>query len=461
MPAGDEPVIGVSIDSREDVSGKLFIAIRGERHDGHEFVPMAAARGSAIVMVEREIDLAAVGPRAGVLVVPDARRALLALAAWYRGSFTNCAVVAVTGSCGKTTTRRLIHAALSSTLDGTQSPKSFNNDIGVPLTLLAVKPSHRFVVVEVGINAVGEMQPLAEVVRPDVAVMTNVGPSHLEGLLDVDTVANEKLRLAHAVAPGGIAILHADSESLASADNLPASATWFGESAKATVRLQSRRVQGGRQVIWLFDGASFEIALAGRHNAVNALAAIAVARRLGLSDDAIARGLADAAPPPMRMQEERSGEIRIVNDAYNANPQSMIAGVETFLESLQPHERCVLVLGDMCELGASGPGLHENVGREIGRRIADFEHVIVHCVGELASDHLAATLRQSAPHAQVHCHAAMSERAADLVAATLRPGDAALLKGSRAMALEALIPAVHQRHAHRRAGAAVAEAVHE
>jgi UDP-N-acetylmuramoyl-tripeptide--D-alanyl-D-alanine ligase len=446
----DAPLHGVSIDSREAQPGSVFLAVQGANHDGHDFARAAVQRGASLAVVERDIDLTSLPGHVGVLRVASTRAALMQLAGWFRSTFTNTTVIAVTGSSGKTTTRQLIDGALGAALTGIASPKSFNNDLGVPLSLLAARPEHRYAVIEVGINAVGEMQPLADVVRPDVAVMTNIGDSHLEGLHDVQTVAREKLRLLSSLAKDGVAILHADSPALREAARSHANSVnviWFGESMEAQVRLADRGVDEHGPWLALADGARFRISLSGKHNAVNALAAIAVARHLGLTDETISKGLSDVAGLPMRMQEQMIHGIRIINDAYNANPQSMIAGVETFLESTTDEVRRVLVLGDMCELGAAGPSLHECVGKEVGDLLAGASPCVVHTVGELASRNLTNGLRERLPDAVGRSFSDMTPATADEIAASLEPGDAMFIKGSRAMALERLLPVIERRFA--------------
>jgi len=443
-PENDAPLAGVSIDSREELANTLFVAIRGETHDGHTFAGAAVERGAAMLLVDHDVHVRA---STCVLRVDDTRRALMQLAAWYRSTFTETTVIAVTGSAGKTTTRELIHAVLGAALPGVASPKSFNNDIGVPLSLLLVRAEHRYAVIEVGINAVGEMQPLAEIARPDIAVITNIGDSHLEGLHDVATVAREKLKLASALQPNGVAILHADSPALRDA-NLPScDITWFGESDRADVRLTHRGVDANGPWLALADGTRFQLALAGKHNAINALAAIAVAHRLGIDDAAIIAGLARRPNLPMRMQSQTIAGIDITNDAYNANPQSMIAGVQAFLEANPSAARYVFVLGDMCELGGAGPQLHASTARRLAEKIADIAGATVICVGELATRHMAPVLREAVPGASITTIGAMTPAQADEIAGTLQPGDAVFIKGSRAMALETFVDAVACRAA--------------
>lgn len=446
MPTDMTAFLGVSIDSREELAGKLFFAIRGETHDGHDFAGAAARAGARALLVDRAIPMDTLPRQVGVLLVKNTRAALAQLAAHYRQTFSQTLVVAVTGSAGKTTTRQLIHSTLRHSMPGIASPKSFNNDIGVPLTLLAVQPSHRYVVVEVGINAIGEMKPLADIVRPDVVVITNVGESHLEGLGDVHTVAREKLELARTLRPKGVAFLHADSsalrDGLMKSDFAIPEVIWFGEAAHSDVRLVWRQqTSGHRQTLSLADGSSFPLSLAGRHNAVNALAAIAIARRLGVSDDRIAHGLEHADSMPMRLQLESLGALTILNDAYNANPQSMLAGIDTFIECTPSATRRVFVLGDMLELGDTGPMLHERLGRELAHRITS-DRTLVVAVGPLMSGSMIPSLLGAQSQVKTHVCSSMSDATARTIASMLQSGDAILIKGSRSMQLERLLEVI-------------------
>lgn len=431
-------IAGLSIDTRTIRPGEAFLALRGERFDGHDFVREAVDRGAAIVIVEadRQIDLPRLG--VGVLETPNAAGALAAIATAHRRSLTDAKVVCITGSNGKTTTCRLLHAALSARLPGVVSAKSFNNHIGLPLTLLRATPEHRFVICEAGTSGPGEIAALTAIALPDVAVITSVGRAHLEGLIDLAGVAREKASIARGLGPAGRLIASADSPELLAELAGPALAgrtITFGRSEGARHRVASieRATVNERDgVSFLLDGARFEVALEGEHNACNAAAAILAARALGLDDGAIRGGLLLAAPPPMRLERRTVGGVTVINDAYNANPESMAAAAAAFLARAPAEARRVLIVGDMLELGAGAIGAHEETGRRIG---AMGRVDLMCCVGGLARS-IGAGLARAQPGARVEAFDAEAPETAAHVAALLGPGDWALLKGSRGMRLE-------------------------
>lgn len=449
---------GVAIDSRTIRPGQVFLALKGDRFDGHAFVPAAIAAGASMLIVERADALPASLPEGtAALRVPDSRKALLRLAAAYRASLAATKVIAVGGSNGKTTTTRLIHAILSTRLRGTCSAKSFNNDVGVPLTILSARESDQYLICEVGSNAPGEIALLAAVVRPDIAVITSIGREHLERLGSLEGVAREEAAMLPEVRPGGAAIVPADAPVLldharaAAADGR--TVVTFGRAAEADLRLTAfehvasdpapsdptpdaiRFQVNARQ--------SFQAPMVGEHNALNALAAIAVARRLGLSDAEIARGLAGVVVPDMRLQRTLVGGIHVVNDAYNANPDSTLAALRAFAAINAAAPRRVVVLGDNLELGDAGPDAHREIGRAIlalaGGRAID----LLVAVGPLAS--IAADTVESAAQAagpRVVRFPDLDEGRDRAAAALLRPGDCVLLKGSRRVALERVVAAL-------------------
>lgn len=438
------PVIldGVRIDSRADLEDKLFVAVRGLTHDGHEFVHQAAAAGAGALLVDREVDGEQLPEGVGVLRVDDTRRAMGMLAAAYRQMLNRARVIAVTGSSGKTTTKRLIDAVLSTTLSGAAAPKSFNNDIGVPLTLLSARGSDRYVVVEIGTNAPGEIAQLASIAEPDIAVITCIGRSHLEGLGSVQAVAREKCTLLQFLRVDGEAILNADAPYIEDRDAVATSVQWFGESERADLRLTAR---GGLPGEWWFEvngRARFRLGLPGRHNAVNALAAVAIGRSFGIDDARIGEALAAVRPDSMRMTQERitleSGHLAVFNDAYNANPDSVAAALETFAEVAADAARRIVVLGDMLELGEQAVDLHREIGpkvMEIDRQTSIDGLVLV---GELAA-HIADELGEEWESARVVKLVRADEAAGSMLSDMLMPGDAVLLKASRGMELERLI----------------------
>ncbi len=380
-------IAGVSIDSRSIKPGQVFFAIRGETFDGHAFAPPAARAGAPLLIVERDPAEPCPGPT--ILRVPDTRAALLRLAAAYRASLEHTKVIAVCGSNGKTTTTRLIHAVLGAKLRGTCPAKSFNNDIGVPLTILSARETDQYLLCEVGSNAPGEIAALAAVVKPDVAVITSIGREHLQGFGSLEGVAREEAAILSELGASGAAIVTADTELLADALRGVVAAgrvaVTFGRSTTADLRLtgfehfaSGASAEGGLDSLRLTvnDRATFKTTLVGEHNALNALAAIAVGRRLGLNDAEIAAGLSKAIGPDMRMQRLTLGGVDVINDAYNANPESTLAALRTFAALHGRAARRVIVLGDNLELGAAAESSHREIGQEIARLGGDLLVVV-------------------------------------------------------------------------------------
>ncbi len=437
---------GVGIDTRADLANRIFVAIRGPRHDGHDFLREAQRQGATLFIVDRDVAPDGLPSDADVLQVADARTALTRLAAAYRRSLTGVRVVAVTGSAGKTTTKRLIHAALSTSMRGRCAEKSFNNEIGVPLTLLSATPQDKYLVVEVGANAPGEIAALARIVEPDVALITMIGRAHLEGFGSLDVIAAEKSSLLRWLRPGGLAIVNAASTvlepHLRGVENL----VTFGEGEDADLRLTDwTRTDEGRYRLEVNGRAFFELPLPGRHNALNAVAAIAAARRVGADDDAIRAGLAAVEPEPMRMEASEIGGVRMFNDAYNANPDSMGAALETFVDAAPDAKRRIVVLGEMLELGSEAEDLH----RELGRAVIDTDTRagldLAVFVGPWMSSAAADELRRVWPDRRVIAMSELDSGGADAIASMFQPGDAVLLKGSRGVELERIAAALARR----------------
>lgn len=450
---------GASIDSRGIHPGQIFFALRGERVDGHAYVGAALERGAGLAIVDRP-DALETGlieqsrSSRAILCVADVGAALLKLATAYRKTLDMTRVIAVGGSNGKTTTTRLIEQVLRGSLRGTASVKSFNNAIGVPLTILNAKRTDQFLLCEVGTNSPGEILTLAQVVCPDIAVITSIGREHLELLVDLAGVAREEAAILRTLKPGGLAVLNADSPELAIAaqrelaDRAGAahSVLRFGAAAQAELRISDVQADAGG-VRWKVNGRlECRTGLLGAHNCWNATAALAVGRRLGLQEGQIVASLATAKGPEMRMEHhsvpQSSGAIDVVNDAYNANPESMVKAFEAIgamgaSSTGSGPARRVLVLGEMLELGIESPALHAEVGRAAERAKPD----LVVCVGAMM-EHAARVIESTLPRCQVvRVRSADGEGAAQ-IASMLKQGDLVLLKGSRRMGLERVLKAL-------------------
>ena len=342
-------------------------------------------------------------------------------------------VIGVTGSNGKTTVKRMIHHILSRRLTGTCGPKSFNNAIGVPLTLLGTSGGDDYVVCEIGTSAPGEIAALSAIVRPDVAVITSVGETHLEKLGSLERVTAEKAAIVGEMAKDGLAVVRTDSDLLARAvRSYDRRVVWFGESDTAEFRLTGYRPGNRCQCFQLNGRFWIDLPLTGRHNALNALAAIAVAQRLGFSQADAASALADFKGVEMRLQWIDLGNVTILNDAYNANPTSMVAAAAALGE--QPAGRRVMIAGDMLELGAAAEDLHVRTGRQIAACGLD----LLIGVGRLGR-----YIAKGAAEAGVPVRKfATVETASRSIRRLLKPGDLVLVKGSRAMRMERLVDLV-------------------
>jgi len=425
-------VSGLSTDSRQARAGEVFLAISGERFDGHDYLEHVAKKGVAAVVVQRQRP-PATPLGCAVIAVDDTRRALGRLGAAYRKEFT-LPVVAVGGSNGKTTTKELIAAVLRQRLATLWSEASFNNDIGVPLTLLRLERKHEAAVLEAGTNHPGELAPLVNMIEPRYGVITNIGREHLEFFGDVAGVADEEGCLAELLPAEGKLFVNEDDE-------------WTGRIAERTratvVRVgfaddndwRVRRLRTDKQGVTFhvnaprveFDG-EYRINLLGRHQVVNALFAVAIGAELGLDRAQIQRGLAECAPAKMRLQLWEVGGVRVLDDAYNANADSMLAALQV-LKELPCKGRRVAVLGDMAELGVHSEAAHV----EVGRRAAELG------VGQLfAIGNMAGTLAQGAREGGLTRVIELPdvEAAASAVKTFLKAGDVVLLKASRATRLE-------------------------
>lgn len=428
---GKKDALGISIDSRSIRPGQVFVALTGQHTDGRQFLEQAWAAGSPIAIVGP--GPVAVPEGMGVMQVACPREALVRLASAYRTQARSLKVVAVTGSCGKTTTVRLIDAVLRRRLHGSASVKSFNNEIGVPLTLLNAKPSDQYVVCEVGTSSPGEIERLACVCDPDVAVITCIGRAHLQELGSIEGVACEKAQLVVHLRPGGFGVVPAETAVLepflrqVPKDRL----VTFGISTDADVRVSA--VESGVEgTTFLVNGREpYRIALLGAHNALNAACAVIVGRRFGLDEAEIAAGLAEARGPAMRLEMKHVGAVTIINDAYNANPDSMRAAIRT-LAGITGGRR-VAVLGDMLELGTSTEAEHDALGETIAR-----EPVAELVIGVGAHAGCMTT-------GLTHRFLEVDEPTVEKIVALIEPGDIVLLKGSRGVALERVAHALERR----------------
>jgi UDP-N-acetylmuramoyl-tripeptide--D-alanyl-D-alanine ligase len=437
---------GVSIDSRVVRPGELFVAIKGERFDGHEFVAQAFSRGAAaaIVAADRAARLAtsAAGGGRSLLAVDDPLQSLGSLAAFWRRRFT-LPVVAVVGSNGKTTVKEMT-AAILRAAHGTDrvlaTAGNLNNHIGLPLMVLRLRAMHLVAVFEIGMNHVGETAQLGEIAQPTIAVLNNAQREHQEFMKSVADVAAEHATILGTLQQGGIAVINADDDyapfwnevvSRRNAEGASLTVRDFGLRAPATVIGRVRAQSWGSLVeVAAPEGSvSVDLKLPGRHNVVNALGAIAAATAAGASLDAVAQGLAEFRPIAGRLQIKtgRNGAT-LIDDTYNANPDSVRAAIAVLVHAAGPKW---LVLGDMGEVGQQGSAFH----REIGE-----------CARAGGVDRLL-TLGELTPHAVEAFgpggeHFASGEELAAAIETDLRPDVTVLVKGSRFMRMERIVAAL-------------------
>jgi UDP-N-acetylmuramoyl-tripeptide--D-alanyl-D-alanine ligase len=439
LVAGDLgiPVGGVSIDSRSLGVGEAFFAIRGHRLDGHAFLTEAAGRGAACLVVHELPDETLNIP---LVLVDDTTKALGRLAAWHRAKFS-IPVVAVTGSNGKTTTKELIAGVLSARWTILKPAASFNNQWGVPLTLLRLGPEHQALVVEIGTNQPGEIAALAAVAAPTVGVVTTVAAVHTEFLGSIEGVREEKAALVRAVGAAGRVVLNADDARVAGmARDTTARVITFGRAAAADVRADGDAddADGVRFTLESRgERVSVTLAFSGRHNVTNALAAAAAGVALGFPLGDIGRGLEAARPVAGRCIWRRAGDVRLLDDTYNANPASVRAALDT-LAAHRGSDRAVVVLGDMLELGDGSAEAHRTLGRDVAAGgAAEF-------IGVGRQARLAVEAAREAGLAEAYHAATVEETVARLVK-RLAPGDVVLVKGSRGMRMERIVDALVAR----------------
>jgi UDP-N-acetylmuramoyl-tripeptide--D-alanyl-D-alanine ligase len=428
----------VSIDSRTLERGALFVAVKGPRRDGHDFLAEAAARGAAAAVVHRDVP----APAGLVLVrVADTTRALSDLARHARRR-AGLPLVGVTGSVGKTTTKDMTAQLLSTRGPVLKTEGNLNNRYGLPLTLLRLRAGHTAAVVEMGMSAPGEIRALSTLAEPDVATITRVAPVHLEFFSSVDAIAEAKAEILEGLRPGGTAVLNRDDPRLrAVGERFPGRVVWFGRDRRSDVRAEDERADAAATRFALRVGGratDVVLPLAGAHFVESFLAAAAAAHVLGVAPEAMA-----AAAPALRPARHRGEVLRlregvvVLDDCYNSSPEALAAAAGAL--ALLPGRRRVAVLGDMLELGPAGPLLHRECGRALAGRVD-----AVAGVGPLAREILDGARGAGLDPAALR-HFETTAEAAAAVGELVGPGDAVLVKGSRGVGLEVVVDALVAR----------------
>lgn len=422
-------ILGIAFDSRDICGGELFFALQDKR-DGHEFIPNALENGAVAVVASRSIE--AEIPH---IHVNDTMQALGDLAKEYRKSL-DADIYCITGSLGKTTTRRAVSRALSAKFEVAESKRNFNNLIGLPLSILEIEQKHDVAVLELGINLPGEMSRLAGIARPDNAIILNIAPVHLEGLHDLETIAREKFELLKHISPKGKVYLNIDDERLVSQSIIPGDrVVTFGFDPSATYCISgvNSRVEGGLEVI--VNDTPIETRLYGRGAGYAVCCAFAVASESGLSASEISDSLENFEGLPDRLYVRRLGDITLISDVYNSSPLAVKSALET-LSTLES-ARKIAVLGSMLELGEREVEFNRNMGASAA--VMGIDKVFFY--GELSE----AAYKGALEKGMKSKDASILNNYSDLenaVLETIRPGDAVLVKGSRAMRLERLTEAI-------------------
>ena len=446
--AGTPVATGYSINSRTIAPGELFFAVRGERHDGHDFVAAAFERGavSAVVSRARAASLPDAVLAHPLLIAEDPLAAMQTLAHHVRRQWGRH-VVAITGSAGKTTTKEAIAAALGAKFNVLKSEGNLNNNFGLPLQLLRLMPEHEFAVVEMGMNHAGEIAALARIAAPDWGVITNIGSAHIENFADGQPgIARAKFELIEALPPNGVAFLNCDDAYAAQfGRDFPGRVVYFGAGPCADPQILTSTEDPAGLHIHLRARereADLTLHLLGAHNALNALAGLAVALEAGVDLDAAIAALASLTAGDKRGQIVEIAGATILNDSYNSNPEALRSMIRT-LAARPAKGRRILIAGEMLELGEQGPALHIASGRAAAEAGLD---LVVAVQGN--AEHLA-TAASAGGVPAVFLNDA--ESAGQWLVENLRPGDVVLVKGSRGVHLERAIEMLTNRTGNREA----------
>jgi len=430
---------GISIDSRTIGRGNLFFALKGENFDGHDFIKEAAEKGAeGIVIEEKKIeDSKELAKEDAFLVAVDNTKSSLGeIAKWYRREF-DLKTVAITGTNGKTTTKDMVAKVLEGKYSVLKSPKSYNNLVGIPLTLFQLKPEIEALVVELGTTNLGQIGGLTEITSPDIGVITNIGPAHLQSMKSLDRIAKAKFELVEGLKKGAIAILNGDDQIISERiKREKIKAITFGIKNNTDYFAQDIRFSDRGWVSFTLDDLRIELKLLGEHNVYNALVAFAVGERLGLKKEDIKKALESFTPSQLRMELLELGKIRVINDSYNANPISVRKALET-LKRMGNLGRKIVLLGDMLELGNRSEYFHREIGKLVSRSGVD----LLLTFGDL-SQFIAQSAKDSNMNGAKVLNFSDKDEVIFYLSKNLCEGDLLLVKGSRKLELEKVVEAL-------------------
>ena len=435
-----DAIQSISIDSRELGPDALFVAIKGDRFDGHDFVDTALANGAVAALVSR-------GEGAGRIFVPDALGGLVDLARASRAR-SRALIVGVTGSVGKTTTKEALRIVFEAAGQTHASIRSFNNHWGVPLMLARMPESAQFGVFEMGMNAPDEIRPLSKLVRPHIAVITTIAPAHLEKLGSLEAIARAKAEIFEGLEPGGTAVINADHPQLGILLEAAAAAgvgrvVTFGFARGVDWQITEPETAGDKSFATVVNGDerhALAVGVAGRHMLSNATAALAVASIAGIEPAVALKALAGFGPQPGRGQRILLGPedkpLLLIDESYNANTASMGAALDVFRTVSAPAGRKVVVLGDMLELGEAAPALHAGLADAVRESGADAVYLVGANMARLA---------EALPSGLFSRHFTSVEEAQPDLLGTLAYGDAIMVKGSNGVGLSRLVAAIRDK----------------
>lgn len=429
-------ISGITTDSRKLQQGDMFIALKGEKFDGHEYAEAAIKNGATLVLTQQKLK-----DDIPYILVADTMQALHKLAKHYKSKF-DIPFVAITGSSGKTTTKDMIASVLSEKYNVLKTEGNFNNAIGLPITLFRLEKKHEICVVEMGMSSLGEIEALAEIVRPNVGVITNVGTAHIEKLQSRENILKAKTEMFTYFNSSNTAIINGDNDMLQKLDNKAYKIISYGLESNNQCKAENviEKGEAGIDFDMVYQGLRefYQVPMPGIHNVYNALSAICVAKIYGLDKNQINAGLAKFKPSKMRMEIFQGIlNTKVINDVYNANPDSMMAAINV-LASMEAAGRKICILGDMFELGEFAEAEHRKIGRFAMEKGID----LLLAVGKMASETIKGA-SMAGTNQQLYCFDS-NEEVINNLKAIIKQQDMILIKGSRGMNMENIVESLRE-----------------